>query len=177
MPEHHALIRKRVSVDVRRVFTVLVLGVTVCVLVLRQRTWHLSSLTNWPTFTPKKPISPDRAVYEMLDAARIGDTASYLKCFSGPLQAQLTQTAKESSIERFSKYLVDQNAALTGIAVSLVPYRKDDEARVRVEYVYRDRNEVQDLYLRSESNAWKIYKVASGNQIKTLIPYGTIVTD
>ena len=61
--------------------------------------------------------------------------------------------------------------------MSLTDRPNPGEARVRVEYIYSDRNEMQDVYLKQEGNNWKIVKVAGAERIKTLIPYGTAVTD
>jgi hypothetical protein len=46
-----------------------------------------------------------------------------------------------------------------------------------VEYIYGNRNEVQNVYLRKESSRWRIEKVAGAEQIKTLLPFGSAVTD
>ena len=53
----------------------------------------------------------------------------------------------------------------------------DTEAQVRVEYVYSRRNEVQNVYLRKEASRWRILRVAGSEQVKTLVPYGTAVTE
>jgi hypothetical protein len=46
-----------------------------------------------------------------------------------------------------------------------------------VEYVYRDRNEVQFVYMKKEPPTWRIYQVDGAERIKTLVPYGSPVTD
>jgi hypothetical protein len=43
--------------------------------------------------------------------------------------------------------------------------------------VYRDRNEVQFVYLSRSSSGWKISRVDGAERIKTLVPFGTAVTD
>ena len=63
------------------------------------------------------------------------------------------------------------------IAVSVIDRPSDTEAQVRVEYVYSKRNEIQNVSLRKESARWKIIKVAGAEQIKTLLPFGSAVTD
>jgi hypothetical protein len=145
-----------------------VLAVAFVLVVAKQNRWHRIATA---------PASPADVVYRMLDAARAGKTNVYLECFSGSLKEQLAQTVKESSEERFSGYLVNQNAAFAGVAVSTAERPTDDEVQVRVEYVYKDRSEVQSVYLRRQGSDWKIDKVTSANRIKTLIPYGTVVTD
>jgi hypothetical protein len=51
------------------------------------------------------------------------------------------------------------------------------EGRIAVEYVYQDRNEVQQVVVRREGGQWKIVQVESAERIKTLVPYGTPVTE
>jgi hypothetical protein len=113
----------------------------------------------------------------MLDAARAGDTKTYLASFSGAMHDQLAQVVKESSEAGFAAYLKSQNTAFQGVAVSVTDRPSDTEAQLRVEYVYSNRNEVQSVYLRKESSRWKIVKVAGSEQVKTLVPYGSAVTE
>jgi hypothetical protein len=61
--------------------------------------------------------------------------------------------------------------------MSLTGSPNPDEARVRVEYVYSDRSEVQEMYLKQERKSWKILRVAGADRIRILIPCGTQVTD
>ena len=49
--------------------------------------------------------------------------------------------------------------------------------KVQVEYVYADRNEVQFVYLIKEGRRWKISAVDSAQRVKTLVPYGSPVTE
>jgi hypothetical protein len=51
----------------------------------------------------------------------------------------------------------------------------DTEAKVRVEYVYQDRNEVQMMYLEKGSRGWKISRTDGDERVETLVPYGTPV--
>jgi hypothetical protein len=50
-----------------------------------------------------------------------------------------------------------------------------NEARIRVEYVYADRNEAQQVYLERIDGDWKISGVDASERVKTLVPYGTPV--
>jgi hypothetical protein len=47
--------------------------------------------------------------------------------------------------------------------------------KLRVEYVFADRNEVQWMYLENANGSWKIARVDATERVKTLIPYGTPV--
>jgi hypothetical protein len=159
----------------RAVATIVLLAATLLFVVGRQRNWDFTRAL--AVFKPPRPQAPEDAVYKMLDTARAGDTKGYLNCFSGSMRDQLAQVVRETTEIKFAKYLARQNAAFTGVAVSVKESSAEGFARVRVEYVYGSRNEVQDLYLRKENDQWKIFKVAGSEQTKTLIPYGTVVTD
>ena len=156
--------------------TVVVLTLTLFCLIERQRHWDFLPQVR-SAFRPAAAQTPEGGVYKMLDAARIGNVEAYLDCFSGDMQRQLSQVIKETSATQFSSYLIAQNTAFTGVAVSVIDRPDAQTARVRVEYVFSKRNEVQDISLRNIDRKWKILKVASSEQIKTLIPYGTRVTD
>lgn len=128
-------------------------------------------------FRPAQPQTPEDGVYKMLDAARAGDTDRYLDCFAGAMRTQIEQIIKETSRSKFTRYLRNQNKLFTSVAVTANENPVPENAHVRIEYVFPERNEVQDLYLRQESGTWRITKVIGSEQITTLIPYGTAVTD
>ena len=118
--------------------------------------------------------TPEDAIYGMLDAARKGDLQKYLAAYSGPMEASLRQSIAESSDSNFRQYLQDTNATLKGVAV-MAPEINDREAKARVEYVYQDRNEAQNMYLEKTATGWKITRVETAQRVKTLVPYGTPV--
>jgi hypothetical protein len=124
-----------------------------------------------------KSDSPEDSIYAMLDAARAGDTKTYLDFFSSPVRDQLQQVIKENSEPKFAEYLQAQNTAFQSVAVSLADRASESEVTARVEYVYANRNEVQSLSLRKEDSRWRIFKIAGADQIKTLVPFGSTVTD
>jgi hypothetical protein len=113
----------------------------------------------------------------MLDAARAGDTAVYVDTFSGPLQQQIQQVIREGGKTQFAHYLTAQSSSFQSVALSVADQPSDVEARLRVEYVYANRNEVQTFHLKKSAKRWKIIGISGTDQIKTLIPYGTAVTD
>jgi hypothetical protein len=163
-------------VNAKVVFTVsFVLGLLLLV-VLRTNSWRLP-LPSWiASGTASTAAGPEDAIYGMLDAARAGDTKFYLDAFSGTLRDQLLQVMKENIEPDFAAYLKSQNAAFQGVAVSVTDRPSDTEAQLRVEYVYSNRNEVQNIYLRKDAR-WRIVKVAGSEQVKTLLPFGSAVTD
>jgi hypothetical protein len=163
--------------DRKVVFTISLIVALLALVILRANAWRLP-LPAWVSRSfSSAPATPEDAVYGMLDAARAGDTKTYLESFSGAMREQLLQVVKESSDASFAAYLKSQNSAFQGVAVSVTDRPSDTEAQLRVEYVYSNRNEVQNLFLRKESLRWRIVKVAGSEQVKTLIPYGTAVTE
>ena len=124
---------------------------------------------------PPRPPEPRDAIYKMLDAARSGDAESYLACFSGALEATLRRSRGEMGPQGFARYLSNTNKEIKGIALSEPVSLTDREVRVRVEYVYQDRNEAQQMYLEKTADGWRIARVDSTERVKTLVPYGTPV--
>ena len=129
------------------------------------------------SLSPPKAATPEDTVYGMLDAARAGDTAVYVDTFSGPLEQQIQQVIRESGKKQFAAYLTAQSSSFQSVALSVADQPSDLEARLRVEYVYANRNEVQTFHLKKSGGRWKIIGISGTEQIKTLIPYGTAVTD
>jgi len=171
------LTREGKILDRKVVFTISFIVALLVLVILRTNAWRWP-LPAWVTRSfSSAPANPEDAFCGMLDAARAGDTKTYLASFSGAMREELLQVVKESSEASFAAYLKSQNAAFQGVAVSVTDRPSDTEAQLRVEYVYSNRNEVQSVYLRKESSRWKIVKVAGSEQLKTLVPYGTAVTE
>src|SRR5262249_1245363 len=143
-------------------------------IVLAQRTgWRLSDVKI--AAAPKPDPTPQDAIYAMLDAARAGDVKTYVAAYTGQMDAALKQSLAETTESGFAKYLKDSNAAIKGIAITEPQQLTDREVKVRVEYVYQDRNEAQTMYLEKGTGGWKISRVDSAERVKTLVPYGTPV--
>ena len=115
------------------------------------------------------------ALYAMLDAARQGDVNAYLACYTGTLRTSLEASVRESGVEPFGCYLRESNAAIKGVAISQPEPLSARECKVRVEYVYQDRNETQNVFLELAGTEWKIARVDGAERIKTLVPYGAPV--
>ena len=124
---------------------------------------------------PKPEPTPQDAIYGMLDAARAGDVNAYLAAYTGQMEVSLRQSLAETTPAGFAKYLQDSNAAIKGVAISEPQTLTDREVRVRVEYVYQDRNEAQSMYLEKAPGGWRIARVDGTERVKTLVPYGTPV--
>ncbi len=119
--------------------------------------------------------TPEDAIYAMLDAARKGDVQKYVAAYSGSMETSLRQSIAESSSSAFSQYLKETNSALKGVAVMAPEIVSAREVKARVEYVYQDRNEAQNMYLEKTATGWKIMRVETAQRVKTLVPYGTPV--
>ena len=125
-------------------------------------------------FVSSKKAEPRDVIYAMLDAARDGIVDDYLDCYSGQMERTLRQSLEEMGSERFSEFLRDRNRDIKGIAMN-APKKAGEEAEVRVEYVYADRNEVQEVYLHRIDGSWKIARVSEIRRVETPVPYGTPV--
>lgn len=155
-------------------FLLLLLGL----IFLRTHSWRLPEGAS-ALFSRSRPteLTPEDAVYAMLDAARGGNTTLYVDAFSGPLQQQIEQVIRENGKTQFANYLTAQSSSFMSVALAVTDQPSDMEARLRVEYVYANRNEVQTFHLSKNEGTWKIISISGTDQIKTLIPYGTAVTD
>jgi len=167
-----------IKVERKTVFTVSFVVALLALVILRANGFRLA-LPSWisESFASKAAATPADSVYAMLDAARAGDTRAYLDSFSSPIHEQLAQVIKENSEPKFAEYLKSQNTEFQSVAVSVADWPSDFEVKARVEYVYANRNEVQNLYLRKEASRWRIFKIAGADQIKTLVPFGSTVSD
>jgi hypothetical protein len=123
---------------------------------------------------PSQPSAQD-TIYAMLAASRAGNVRAYLENYAGEMRASLAQSIRESGEELFGRYLKESSAAIKGVAVTQPQPVGQGETRVRVEYVYQDRNEAQTMYLQKTGGDWKIARVDGSERLKTLIPYGTPV--
>ena len=98
----------------------------------------------------------------------------YLDCYAGQMERTLRQSMEEMGPERFSEFLRERNRDIKGIAMN-APEESGNEAQVRVEYVYADRNEVQQIFLERAGDIWKIARVSEIQRVETPVPYGTPV--
>jgi hypothetical protein len=118
---------------------------------------------------------PEDAVYAMYDAARAGDAKQYLGFFTGAMVQELERSEREMTADAFAKYLRGLNEGIKGLAVHAPETITESEVKLRVEYVFADRNEVQWMYLENANGSWRIARVDATERVKTLIPYGTPV--
>lgn len=119
--------------------------------------------------------TPQDAIYRMLDAAREGDVRKYVASYTGQMETALRAALAEKTEAAFAQYLRELNTPIKGVAVLEPQPLSDREVRVRVEFVYQDRNEAQTMYLEKVGSAWKISRLDAAERVKTIIPYGTPV--
>jgi hypothetical protein len=152
-----------------RLLTILILGGVLGVILA----WKTDLRGSIAGLTGRNEATPQDAIYAMFDASRSGDVKKYLASYTGEMAQSLQRARAES--QDFAKYLRDSNTALQGIAVMEPQPQSDREVKVRVEYVYQDRNEAQFFYLNKTAGVWKIARVEAAERVKTIIPYGTPV--
>lgn len=159
--------------------TVVILGAVVAFAGYRNGVFGNLTGLNLSNLAPKPAVkadpTPQDVIYAMLDAARDGKVNDYLSYYTGQMATLLDKSVAESTPAAFEKYLKETNAPIKGVALQEPQALTDREVKVRVEYVFQDRNEVQWMYLEKSGNSWKIARVDSSERIKTLVPYGTPV--
>ena len=120
----------------------------------------------------EKSEDPKDVIFRMLDAARDGDVEAYVDCHSGDMARRLAQSRDEMTANGFSDYLKARHAEVKGVAIDEPEQASDTEVRVRVEWVYQDRNEAQQFYLGKTAAGWKISGVDAAVRVDTPVPYG-----
>ncbi|MBL8228479.1 MAG: DUF4878 domain-containing protein [Bryobacterales bacterium] len=158
-----------------QILTVAVLLLVLGVVLTRQGAVQLPAVPAGSFAVEKTEATPQDTIYKMFDAARDGNVAAYLALHTGQMETSLRTAIQEQTEAGFAKYLRDTNAPIKGIALQQPDLITDREAKVRVEYVYQDRNEVQQVYLEKSNGKWKINRVDAVERIRTLVPYGTPV--
>ncbi len=118
---------------------------------------------------------PEQAITDMLTASRQGEAQRYFDCFGGRLRETTERSAEDMSAAGFREYLREQGRAIKGYAVTEREER-GSKARLRVEFVYEDRNEVQWVTLERERARWKIIRLTPAERVEPPVPYGTKVT-
>ncbi len=151
--------------------TFVLLAVVLGVVAIRRTGWQAP----WPSMAPQADPTPQDGIYAMLDAAREGDVGKYLAAYTGAMERSLRQSVAEATEAGFARYLKETSAPVKGIAITEPQTLTDREVKVRVEYVYQDRNEVQLMYLEKVGREWRIARMDTAERIKTLVPYGTPV--
>jgi hypothetical protein len=154
-----------------QLITVAVLAAALGVVLGQRYGWTLPKTL--PAAAARFDPKPQDTIYSMHDAARAGDIQAYLASYTGAMEVSLRQALSESGEAAFAKYLRESNAAIKGIAINQPQPLTDREMKVRVEYVYQDRNEAQAVYLERTGAGWKIKRADGMERVKTIVPYAT----
>ena len=141
----------------------------------RRFTDHVQALDQFAAIAERHAVPLAVEVDLDLDAAREGKVNEYLNAHTGQMEQSLRKAVAESTEAGFSQYLKESNAPIKGIALQEPLALTDREVKVKVEYVFQDRNEVQWMYLEKSGNSWRIARVDTAERIQTLVPYGTPV--
>jgi hypothetical protein len=161
----------------RQTATIAVLALALGLALARQNGWRVPSLLPAPggPSMAKQAPGPRDVIYAMLAAARDGDVNAYLASYTGQMETVLQASVRETTPDGFARYLRDSNAGIKGVAITEPEPLSGSQVKVRVEYVYQDRNEAQTIYLDKVDGAWRIARVDAAERVKTLVPYGTQV--
>lgn len=131
--------------------------------------------------TTSKQQKPEDVIWAMLKACQMGDMKHYLGCFEGDLKKRLIKLSAEQGKAPFQNHLKQLIAPIKGVAlIDAISSEggvkeREDEARLKVEYVLAERNEVQIYQLRKLNGSWKVVQIEMAQRIPTLIPYGAKV--
>jgi hypothetical protein len=141
----------------------------------RKASWRVPDFRAMAYQLKAAPPEPQDTIYATLNAARAGDVQRYLANYTGAMERALKQAVAESGEASFTRYLIQSNEDVKGLAVGQPEKVSNLEVKVRVEAIYQDRNEAQTMYLEKGPGGWKISRADSNERVKTLVPYGTPV--
>ena len=153
-----------------QVATLLVMAGALTLVAAKRNGWRPAAILRTAA-----PVTPQDTVYRMMDAARDGDVRAYLACYTGPMESSLRQIVKEKGDASLADYIRRFNASVKGVAIQEPQPIAENEVRLRVEFVYSNRNEAQIYYLHQSGGAWRIARQENTEGVKALVPYGTPV--
>jgi len=119
--------------------------------------------------------TPAGRVHAMARHSSEGKVNEYIDCFTGQLRADLEQTRDQMKPEAFAELLRRRSAPVRGIAISEQTQPDENTARMKVEWIFEDRNEAQYFTLVKVNGDWKISDMSNSQYNKPEIPYGTRV--
>ena len=120
---------------------------------------------------------PRKVITESIQAAREGDVARYLACFRGDVADRLRQALEEQGEDAFARDIALRADQIVGVAMTPVEGSDGSPGQVtlEVEWVFRDRNERQQVRLQRTWRGWTIVEMAGGVTVKMPISYGTSI--
>jgi hypothetical protein len=153
-----------------QITTVLILAAALVLVAAARSGWRPAAIIRSAT-----PVTPQDTVYRMLDAAREGNVRVYLSCYTGAMETSLRQIVKEKGEGSLAGYIRAFNASVKGVAIQEPQTVAENEVRLRVEFVYGDRNEAQIYYLQRAAGEWRIARQENTEGVRAIVPYGTQV--
>jgi hypothetical protein len=151
--------------------TVLILAGALALAAAKRTAWGPVAILR----TTATAATPQDTVYRMLDAARDGDVRKYLTCYTGQMESSLRQIVKEKGESSLADYIRAFNNTVKGVALQEPQSVAANEVRMRVEFVYSDRNEAQIYDLQQSAGEWRIATQENTQGVKAVMPYGTPV--
>jgi hypothetical protein len=109
--------------------------------------------------------------------SREGRVEEYLNCFEPELRTRLERARDEMKRNKFADSLRRRAAPVRGIAFSDEIRLDEETIRIKVEWVFEDRNEIQHFMLKKAGDVWKIVDMTEARYKKPIIPYGTKVNE
>jgi primosomal protein N'' len=91
------------------------------------------------------------------------------------MESSLRQIEKEKGEASLAGYIKNFNASVKGVAIQEPQSTAENEVRLRVEFVYADRNEAQIYYLQRSAAKWQIARQENTEGVKVIMPYGAPV--
>ena len=123
---------------------------------------------------PSETVGPEATVFAMIQAARTGNVSRYLASYGAPALENLRQTIREQGETAFADEIRRSNATIQGIAAA-DPEITGDSAKIRVEYIYTDRTQVQRLSLIRYPKGWLIVGTEEEELARMPVPFGATV--
>jgi len=121
------------------------------------------------------PATPEETIAAFFDAARDGNSRTYLRLTTGELRKSLDQLRKQQGAETFQANLKRTNDGIVGQAVRELPDAPTGTAAYEIELIFKDRNEVQTFRLEQTGTGWAIASIDVARVYQPEIPYGTPV--
>jgi hypothetical protein len=125
----------------------------------------------------KPPVesTPAERVNAMARYSSEGMAPEYIDCFTGQLRAALEQTRDQMKPGAFGELLRNRSASVRGVAISDQTQPDENTSKMKVEWIFEDRNEAQYFTLLKVDGDWKISEMSGAQYNKPEIPYGTKV--
>ena len=110
-------------------------------------------------------------------SSREGCVEDYLRCFAPAMRRKLERARDEMQKGEFADYLRRRAEPVKGFAMYDEIVLGEETVRLKVEWVFQDRNEIQTFQLKKIDGQWKIVDMDEAQYRKPPVPYGTPVNE